>query len=184
MKTEINILDVKKRFDLLKRIYGRTYCDVPNLAKELGVKKTDLMDFIEQNPKLFNVENGKKGLIIQGVFLKPEDNCKTEEWLEKQIEDNKMYIHIDEIDNYGQIIGYHIVCDKQYRNHENLWRNTEEKIEAIRALGVTEPKTFYLGWLGDSTRFDVEHYISEDGIKTLEEHGWSHNGLHPIGRKL
>ena len=60
MKTEINILDVKKRFDLLKRIYGRTYCDVPDLAKELGVKKTDLMDFIEQNPKLFNVKNEKK----------------------------------------------------------------------------------------------------------------------------
>ena len=110
--------------------------------------------------------------------MKPEDNYKTEEWLEKQIEDNKMYIYIDEINSYGRVIGYYIVCDKQGYNYKDLWRNTEEKIEAIRALGVTEPKTFYLGWLGDSTRFD--HYISEEGIKTLEEHGWSHNELHPI----
>lgn len=176
----MDILEIKKRFELLKHIYSRTYCDVPALARELGVKKTNLMDFIEQNPKLFDVEDGKKGLIIRDVFLKPEDNRKTEEWLKKKIEDNKMYIHIDEIDNYGRVVGYHILCDKQSNSHEDLWRNTEEKIKVIQALGVTESKTFYFGWIGDSMQFNVKYYISEEGIKELEKHGWSHNELHPI----
>lgn len=180
MKTEINILDVKKRFDLLKRIYGRTYCDALKLAKALGVKRTDLMDFIEQNPKLFNVGNGNKGLIIRDVFLKPEENYRTEEWLKKKIEDNRMYIHIDEIGNYGRIVGYGIVCDEPGNTHKDLWRNTKEKIDQIQKLGVIKFKEYNLRYLGNSYEYKSDYDISEEGIKVLEEHGWSHNELHPI----
>lgn len=176
----MEITETKKRFELLKRIYGKTYCSVPDLARELKARKTDLMDFIEQNPKLFRVEDKQKGVIILDVFLKPEDNYTTEEWLEKQIKDNERYIHISEVDDYGKIVGYYINLDASGSRNYNLWRNTKEKIEFIQTLGLVYPKTFYLGFFGDSYHFKVDCCIPEENIKKLEDMGWSHNTLHPL----
>lgn len=91
----MDITEIKKRVDLLKMVNNMTYCLVSELAKELKVRKTDLMQFILDNPKLFYAENiwlykeaphsknqtGHKnlGVCIKEVYLSPEDNFRTDE---------------------------------------------------------------------------------------------------------
>ena len=53
----MDIQEIKRRVDLLKMANNKKYCLVPELAKELKVSKTDLMQFILDNPKLFHTDN-------------------------------------------------------------------------------------------------------------------------------
>lgn len=53
----MNIAEIKRRFDLLKTANASNYCLVSELAKELRASKTDLMQFILDNPKLFHTED-------------------------------------------------------------------------------------------------------------------------------
>ena len=53
----MDIAEIKRRVDLLKMANNKKYCLIPELAKELKVSKTDLMQFILDNPKLFHTDN-------------------------------------------------------------------------------------------------------------------------------
>lgn len=187
------------------------YCLVSELAKELKVSKTDLMQFVLDNYKLFHVEDiysykkktytttiwGNKfrdtktvkdkilGLGVTSVYLNPEDNFRTEEWLQKQIVEKAKYIYISEFDNYGCIEGYFVVIDKEdssNKNKEWLWRNTEQKVKEIQKLGATHKNTFYFGGYGDCTEHPVEYAISSDGLQKLKQAGWTFNELKPLSR--
>ncbi len=108
------------------------------------------------------------GACLFDVYLLPEDNPKTEEWLQKQIVEKAKYIYISEFDNYGCIEGYFIVIDKEgssNKNKEWLWRNTEQKVKKIQSLGATHKATFYFGGYGDYTEHPVEYAISSDGLQ-------------------
>lgn len=194
----MDIEEIKKRVDLLKMANNKKYCLIPELAKELKVSKTDLMQFILDNPKLFHIDNQwtyktmprsqtvvknkNLGLGIEDVYILPEDNFRTEEWLQKQIIENAKYVHINEFDNYGIIEGYYVGIDKEsnskYREH--IWRNTETKVKEIQSLGVTHKDTFYFGSFGDSGARSFDYAISKDGLQKLEQAGWTHNNLSPI----
>lgn len=115
----MDIAEIKRRFDLIKIVNNKKYCLVTELAKELKVSITDLMQFILNNPKLFytnnqwsykdkvvyrnvagmkfkdidRIKNKNLGLGIEQVYISPEDNFRTEEWLQKQITDKAKYIH-------------------------------------------------------------------------------------------
>ena len=56
----MDIQEIKRRFDLLKMANNERYCLLSELAKELKVRKTDLMQFVIDNPKLF-----RKGSVEQ-----------------------------------------------------------------------------------------------------------------------
>lgn len=170
----MGINEIKKRFELLKKVEGGTLVLISKLAKELKVRETDLMLFIEDNPKLFETEYkysvkkesytytmlGKRytdtqsvqgkllGLALKDVYLTPGDNINCEEGIQKRKEDYAKYIYIHEFDNYGRIEGYYIEIDKPYKGNNNchLWRNTEEKIEELKKLHVLSPGVF---WFGD-----------------------------------
>lgn len=207
----MNIQEIKRRVDLLKTVNNSRYCLIPELAKELKVSKTDLMQFILDNPKLFHVENqwsykdkviynwvcGNRikntmsvknknlGLGIEEVYVLPEDNFRTEEWLQRQIIEKAKYIYISEFDNYGSIEGYYINIDKENNSgyREWLWRNTEYKVKSIQSLGITCKGTFYYGGFGDCTPCHVEYEIFENGLEKLNQEGWTFNELKPINRR-
>ena len=205
----MDIAEIKRRVDLLKMANNHKYCLIPELAKELKVSKTDLMQFVLDNPKLFHadnqwsyknkvvyrrisgvkfkdtdtVKNKSLGLGIEQVYLLPDDNFRTEEWLQAQITSKVKYIHISEFDYYG-VQGYYIKIDKdgdsKYR--EWLWRNTESKVKEIQTLGVLHKATFYTGGIGDSAAHPVDYAISLDGFEKLKQAGWIFNQLRPLSR--
>lgn len=205
----MDIAEIKRRVDLLKMADNKKYCLIPELAKELKVSKTDLMQFVLDNPKLFHadnqwsykdkvvyrhmagvkfrdterVKNKNLGLGIEQVYLSAEHNFRTEEWLQVQIASKAKYIYISEFDYYG-VQGYFISIDKegssQYR--EWLWRNTGAKVKEILSLGVLHKKTFYSGGFGDSSAHPVDYAISPDGLDKLKQSGWTFNQLRPLSR--
>ena len=158
----MDIAEIKRRVDLLKMANNKKYCLIPELAKELKVSKTDLMQFILDNPKLFHTDNQwtykvmlrsqkvapnkNLGLGIEEVYILPEDNFRTEEWLQKQKVEKARYIHISEFDYYG-VQGYYVSIDKEgdSKYREWLWRNTISKVKEIQSLGVLHKDTFYTG---------------------------------------
>lgn len=206
----MDIAEIKRRVDLIKIANNKKYCLVPELAKELKVSKTDLMQFILNNPKLFyinnqwsykykvvyrsvagvkfkdtdRIKNKNLGLGIEQVYISPEDNFRTKEWLQKQITEKAKYIHISEFSNYGYIEGYYICIDKEsdseYR--EWIWRNTESKVKEIQSLGVLHENTFYIGGFGDCSVYSVDYAISTDGLEKLKQAGWTFNQLNQLSK--
>lgn len=185
----MDIQEIKRRFELLKMANDKQYCSVSELAKELKVRKTDLMQFIVDNPKLFvktnvTVVNKNIGACLSDVYLLPEDNPGTEEWIQKQIVEKEKYIYISEFDNYGVIEGYFITIDKESNSNrkEWIWRNTKEKVEEIQSLGVTYEHIFYFGGFGDCAEHKVEYAISPEGLQKLKQEGWTFNELKSLSR--
>lgn len=190
VKIIMNIEEIKTKFDLLKKVNNKKFCLVSELAKELKVSKTDLMQFIEDNSVLFNTKNYQKrtrntiknlGIGIQNVFLSADENPLTDEWLKKQIKENEKYIYICEFDNYHTIEGYYIDIDGENSElRRNLWRNTEDKINKLIKLGVVEKNTFYLGGYGDCSAIEKEYAITKNGLQILTDNGWTFNKLLPL----
>lgn len=195
----MDIAEIKRRVDLLKMANNKKYCLIPELAKELKVSKTDLMQFILDNPKLFHTDNQwtykvmprsqkvapnkNLGLGIEEVYILPEDNFRTEEWLQKQKVEKARYIHISQFDYYG-VQGYYVSIDKEgdSKYREWLWRNTTSKVKEIQSLGVLHKDTFYTGGFGDSSAHPIDYAISPDGLEKLKQSGWIFNQLNPISR--
>ena len=205
----MDITEIKRRVDLLKTANNKNYCLIPELAKELKISKTDLMQFILDNPKLFYTDNQwsykskvvyrnmsgvrfkdidkvrdkNLGLGIEKVYILPEDNFRTEEWLQVQIDSKAKYIHISEFDYYG-VQGYYIEIDKKEKSkyREYLWRNTEAKVIELQSLGITHKDTFYTSGFGDNAAHSVDYAISPSGLKKLDQLGWSYNKVRPIIR--
>lgn len=205
----MDIVEIKRRVGLLKMANNKKYCLISELAKELRVSKTDLMQFVLDNPKLFHVDNqylykdkvvyrhmaGMKykdteqvknknlGLGIEEVYLRPDDNFRTEEWLQKQIIDKAKYIQVSEFDYYG-VQGYFIKIDKEgdSKYREWIWRNTKSKVDEIQILGVLHKETFYTGGFGDCSAHPVDYAISPDGLDELIRAGWTFNKLNPLSR--
>lgn len=198
----MDIAEIKKRFDLYKMATKQKVVAITDLAKELKVRITDLMEFINDNPKLFiteecwsyknkteyryvfghkcketiRVKDKCKGLGLVNVYITAEDNYKTEEWLNKQISENAKTIWVSAWDNYGTIEGQYIRIDleSEYDKFKyHLWRNTTSKINELKELGILHHTTFYIGGFSDYSAQEVDSAINEDGIKKAEELGWS-----------
>lgn len=205
----MNIAEIKRRFDLLKTANASNYCLVSELAKELRASKTDLMQFILDNPKLFHTEDvysykkktytttiwGNKfketrtikdkvlGLGIKEVYINPEDNFRTDEWLQKQIVEKAKYISISAFDNYGRIEGYFIEIDNgESECRYSEWRNTEAKVKELQSLGIVHKDTFYFGGYGDCSEYHTDYVISLDGLEKLKADGWTFNQLKPLSK--
>lgn len=182
----MEIKEIKRRFDLLRKVNNENYCLVAELSKELKVSKTDLMQFIEDNNNLFllgtlekRMRNGARknvGTALQEVYLNADENPKTDEWLKKQIEQYKNYIYISEIDYYGSIQGYYVGVDNENcKNRENIWRNTQEKIGKLIEQGIVCKHTFCVGGIGDCYSRFCPYALLGDWENKLFENGWKFN---------
>lgn len=182
----MEISEIKRIVELIKKVNCENLALISEVAKEMGVRKTALMQFVEDNPKLFKIDTyytytkrdrKVKGLAIFKVYLTPEENPDTEEWMEKMRKAWENKIHVGEQTYYGQHEYFHIPVDDPnsandtYRK-EGMYRNTPEKIRFLEERGIIKKTTGGYGGLGDYYR--TVYYPYDDEVrKALEEIGWT-----------
>ena len=171
----IDISEVNRIAELLKKVDCTNYALISDVSKEMGIKKTALMQFIEDNPKLFSLvevtKNSKTvGLGIKRIYLTAEQNPETEEWLNLQKELWKKKIHISSQYYYNQLEFYHIAEDTS-AGKRNLYRNTPEKIQELEKAGLITKSECWYGGLSDC--YKIETYrVNSEVIKAIEDAGW------------
>ena len=88
----MDISEIKRIVELLQKVNCERFVLISEVAKEIGLKKTVLMQYIEDNPKLFKLgelaertkyTKSTRGLGIIAVYLSADENPDTEEWLTK-----------------------------------------------------------------------------------------------------
>lgn len=203
----MNIELIKPTVDLLKKANVSNYVTLVELAKEIKQPKTKIMQFIEDNSKLFILSHrwqpkdkvvtktlftGRKykdtiqvrgkdlGTCIEEAFNKADENYMNIEWVEKMKVEKAKYLHISEADNYGYIEGYYIDLDtnEKAKYREYLWRNTQSKIETIKDFVGT--RRFTIGGFGDSSSYEKQYAISLENINKLKSLGWQFNNFNPF----
>jgi hypothetical protein len=207
----MEIKKIKETFELTQKLTDRKSILIPILAKKLRMSDIELMSFINNNPKLFVTQptfsykkvtkksslwggketfkwvdyekNKNLGLGVSNVYIKPEDNYRTEEWLQVQILEQSKYLHITESDNYGYIQGYYLNKDEEddkYRTH--LWRNTLEKLTWLKDNNYIGETSFVYGGFGDSYTSKYPYGISLGAIEELKKLGWTFNEFKPLSQ--
>jgi hypothetical protein len=132
---ELSIQNVKETVRLIQRVDCHSYATITDVAKEMGVKKTQVMMFIEQNPKLFKIAeitkgNKSLGLAILVVYLEADQNPDTQEWLDRKTREWDHKIHVGEMTYYGQHEFWYFPGEVS-KSKESLYRNTPEKIREL-----------------------------------------------------
>ena len=174
----MEISEIKRIVELLKKVNCAHIALISEVAKEMGVKKTALMQFIEDNPKLFKLGEHQSrsakgwvktvGLAIQEVYLTPEENPDTEEWMEKMKKAWENKIHVGEQTYYG----YHeYFCIPEDDGKEGKYRNTYGKIKFLEEKGIIKKVSGGYGGFGDYHHTEYYPY-SEEVQKALEAIGW------------
>lgn len=169
----LNITEIKRIFILTTKVNCQSYAYISEVAKEMGIRKTTLMQFIEDNPKLFHLiepsVKKSKGLAISHIFLKPEDNPDTDEYLEVKKEEWAKKIKVFEINYYGSHEFYYLAVDGDER--KCLWRNTPAKIQTLIDEGlIKNMKSGYGGW-GDYSNWEGL-LLTPEAEKAITEAGW------------
>lgn len=202
----MDVSEIKRRVDLLKKVSQQKTVLIKDVAKELKARQTDLMIFIEDNPKLFHTDQvwsykkesyieytrfGKsrqtrtvqdkcKGLGITEVYLRPEDNYRTDEHVALMQRKYAKTIWVRGWDNYGTIEGHYVAEDKadtkdEHRYH--LWRNTAAKIRELTRLGILHEETFYIGGAFDCSSHKISTAITAADAERARAGGWTVIGL-------
>lgn len=174
----MEISEIKRIVELLRRVNCESLVLISEVAKEMGVKKTALMQFIDDNPKLFEVHEKTKGLAIYEVYLVPEENPVTEEWLTKMKKEWENKIHIThEQTYYGRHEYFHIPEDDPNSTIDDyrklgIYRNTPEKIKFLEEKGIIKKVSVNYGSFID--HYTAEYYPYNDEVqKALENIGWT-----------
>lgn len=181
MKT-IEINQIIRVVNLLKQVNNQFSALVAETAKEMGVKKTDLMEFINVNSRLFRLENDKKGLRIKTAYPSVSDNPYNQEWLERKKKEYAKTLYVRQWNCYGQLEDFYVgtdassVNDKSYEDKKYLWRNTKEKMEAFIKTGHFFEGTGSTGmWSGTTLPYCLKY---EHMIALIDE-GWTLDGELP-----
>lgn len=168
--SELQISEVYRIVSLIQRVNCSTFALVTETASELGIKKTVLMQYIEDNPKLLDVTKATSkstkgvvkslGLAIRKVYLTPEENPDTEEWLEIQKKAWEKKIQVFGKYYYGVLEFYYIEADDP-KDRKSLYRNTPEKIQTLVDSGLIKKVSTHYGGLSD-------YYNREGLLLTLD----------------
>lgn len=179
MPKDIKTLTLKEIATLhsqLKKINNEPYVSLIELAKELGVKKTDLLTFIENHSTCFVLKAvEKKPLLILGAFEDDADNIvNKDKYIEKRKNLNKNLLHLSEMNNYGSISGYYIEPSKDKHSFESQHLNTLSKITHLQERFSLKPASYYIGGFGDCSLIKPENgfQIHEQHILELINEGW------------
>ncbi len=128
---------------LVKKETCRSFATIAETAKMLGVRKIDVLLYMEQYPKLFHAEQrfrqkhvketvhgfgalrGQKwkedrivngaslGLCFIEAYTTLEDNPWNREWLDAAMERFAKTLWLSEVNNYGEILGHYFREDKR-----------------------------------------------------------------------
>ena len=172
------LLQIKKMVDLIMKVNCQNYALISEVAKEMGMKKTAVMQFVDDNPKLFKLVEVKKGDKVQGlgirvVYETPEQNPVTEEWLTIKKAEWATKIKVFEMTYYGCHEFYYLAVDDSKYNslREHLWRNTPEKIQTLLDAGVICEKSTCYGGLGDCSNWEGL-LLTKEAESAIKELGW------------
>lgn len=182
----MDISEIKKIVELLQKVNCNRIALIGEVAKEMGVKKTALMQYIEDNPKLFKLGERIKrtkntqttlGLGIITTYISADENPDTEEWLTKKKKEWENKIHIAEQTYYGCHEYFYIPEDSPNSTNDDykklgMYRNTPEKIKSLEEKGII--KKVGGGYGGYSDYYRTEYYPYNDEVqKALEDIGWT-----------
>ena len=177
---ELQISEIHRIVSLIQKVNCSTFALISETASELGIKKTALMQYIEDHPKLFNIIEATSttakgvvktlGLAIRKVYLTAEENPVTEEWLAVKKKEWENKIQVFEQTYYGQHEFWYLAVDDE-RGRKNLWRNTPEKIQALIDAGAIKMKKS--GYGGFSDYYNWEGLLlTPDAAEAITKLGW------------
>ena len=176
----MEISEIKRIAELLQKVNCERIALISEVAKEMGVKKTALMQFIEDNPKLFKLGEKMKrtkntqttlGLGIMTAYLSADENPDTEEWMEKKKKEWDKKIHVGEQTYYG-CHEYWLIPEDDVTSKEGKYRNTREKIKFLVEKEIIKKVSGGYGGFGDFHHAEYYPY-SEEVQKALEAIGWT-----------
>lgn len=176
----MEISEILRIVNLLQKVDCTRYALITDVAKEMGIKKTALMQFIEDNPKNFKIEEITStsakgvektlGLGIRKVYLTAEENPVTEEWLAVKKKEWENKIQVFEQTYYGQHEFWYLAVDDE-KGRKNLWRNTPKKIQTLIDAGVIEMKTSGYGGFSDYYKWEGL-LLTPDAAEAITDLGW------------
>ena len=177
---ELQITEIHHIVSLIQKVNCSTFALISETASELGIKKTALMQFIEDNPKLFDIIEATitsaKGvkktldLAIRKVYLTAEENPVTEEWFAVKKKEWENKIQVFEQSYYGQHEFWYLAVDDE-KGRKNLWRNTPKKIQTLIDAGVIEMKTSGYGGFSDYYKWEGL-LLTPDAAEAITDLGW------------
>lgn len=155
-----------------------------NLAKELGVKKTEMMRFLNDGKYHFDMTKWtrrdkydritKEWITVDKVYLNAIDNPRNPDWLPMMKAKYPKYIFLTRVLDYGALLGWKLDVDKK-GGYGYGWRNTEEKVQAIRDAGLMKDTTFCKGFFGDGWNETHLGFRANDKtavVEALQNAGW------------
>ena len=138
------------------------------------------MQYIEDHPKLFNIIEATStsakgvvktlGLAIRKVYLTPEENPVTDEWLAVKKKEWEKKIYVFEQSYYGQHEFWYLAVDDE-RGRKNLWRNTPEKIQTLIDAGAIKMEKSGYGGFGDYHNWEGL-LLTPDTKEAITKLGW------------
>ncbi len=167
MAKELDLKEVVERFKLYNIAFNKKPY-VNNLANELGVKTTTLMKFIMDNREHFVLFQNDKGTYISRIYMELKDKPGSKDFVEYNKEKYKDTLFLEVyLYPYTSDMGFHrLKVDERDEERSNEWRNTPEKIEAVKEF-ISNTKVS-IGM--DTYRYD--DYISKENIELLMSKGW------------
>lgn len=177
---ELQISEIHRIVSLIQKVNCSTFALISETASELGIKKTVLMQYIEDHPKFFDVIEATSksakgvvktlGLAIKKVYLTPEENPVTDEWLAVKKKEWENKIQVFEQTYYGQHEFWYLAADDE-RGRKNLWRNTPEKIQVLIDAGAIKMEKS--GYGGFSDYYNWEGLLlTPDAAEAITKLGW------------
>lgn len=178
--SELQITEIHRIVSLIQKVNCSTFALISETASELGIKKTVLMQYIEDHPKNFSIQEitstsakGVKktlGLGIKKVYLTPDENPLTEEWLAIKKKEWENKIQVFEETYYGRHEFWYLAVDDE-RGRKNLWRNTPEKIQTLIDAGAIKMEKS--GYGGFSDYYNWEGLLlTPDAAEAITKLGW------------
>lgn len=181
----ITIEAIVRVVSLLKAANNTGYAYVSETAREMGIRKTDLTEYILDNPKLFVTGNESKGMTIAAAYEKPELNPANEEWLNATRAAWRRRLLVKQWNCYGQLEEFYVeedetqysVPDKTtYDRKPWLWRNTGDKMKAFIESGHHHKG---IGSLDTWSGREIPYCLKENEMKALIDEGWRLEGAVP-----
>lgn len=166
---ELNIEEIKERFDLLKKANNSNSCCISELAKELSVLKTDLMKFIISNHLHFTTDstNKNKELIICDVFKYESENPASNQWLMDKQNNNRNVIFV----TYDCQLDVYII-KQDYGNKASKWRNTKDKIQKLKEQKIIEDKFVKICTSNHTDHVWKENVLINTWKEALSKNNW------------
>lgn len=149
---------------------------VVEMAKELGVKRTELMQFINEHSKNINTKNrsvGKRGhetevLYVSGIYLNPHENPLTEEYAEDRWKEHRIKLY--KVEDYGYICGFALMpYDPEHDWHScEAWENQKDDVKAFLEIPEVKDKIgFAKGGFGDGWTDYQENAFRQDDAEAV-----------------